>query len=46
MNIPLTPKEINIIMQALRIGVEDGSLLEHAKQSEINRLRQKLQEVE
>jgi hypothetical protein len=32
-------------MQALRIATEDGSIEEHAKISEVNRLREKLQNV-
>jgi hypothetical protein len=41
--ISFTPKEINILMQALRIDTEDGSIEEHAKISEVDRLRDKLQ---
>lgn len=43
--IPLNFKEINIIVHALRIACEDGSLFEHAKQSEVERIRNKLQNV-
>lgn len=43
--IPLNFKEINIIVHALRIASEDGSLYEHGKQSEIDRIRSKLQNV-
>lgn len=41
----LTAKEIHIIVQAIRIGTEDGSLYEFAKKGEIEQLRNKLQNV-
>lgn len=39
---PLTVKEINALLQALRIAAEDGSLFEYIKISELNSLRRKL----
>ena len=44
-HINLTPKEINIIVQAIRIASEDGSVYEYAKKAEIEQLRNKLQNV-
>jgi hypothetical protein len=41
----LTAKEINIIVQAIRLAMESGELQELAKASEINNLRNKLQNV-
>lgn len=43
--IKLTAKEIHIIIQAIRIAVEDGSISEFAKTVEINAIRNKLQNV-
>ena len=43
--INLTAKEIHIIVQAIRIAIEDGSLTEFAKSVEVNQLRNKLQNV-
>lgn len=41
----LTAKEINVIVQAIRIAMENGELQELVKVSEINALRNKLQNV-
>jgi len=43
----LTPKEVNIIVQAIRIAMEydENELKMYGKQSEINILRNKLQNV-
>lgn len=41
----LTAKEINIIVQAIRIAMENGELQEQFKQFEIDRIREKLQNV-
>lgn len=41
----ITAKEINIIVQAIRIAMENGELQELAKQFEIDRIREKLQNV-
>lgn len=35
-------KEVLILVQALRICTEDGSILEYAKKGEIEQLRRKL----
>ena len=40
-----TAKEINIIVQAIRLAMESGELQELVKSSEINVLRNKLQNV-
>ena len=40
-----TAKDINILVQALRIAMENGELQELVKVSEINALRNKLQNV-
>ena len=40
-----TAKEINIIVQAIRLAMESGELQELVKVSEINVLRNKLQNV-
>lgn len=44
-NPPLTAKEINILIQALRIASEDGSITEFARNAEIQAIRNKLQNV-
>ena len=41
----LTPKEIHILVQAIRIAIEDGGLYQFAKTGELNQLRIKLQNV-
>jgi len=38
----LSSKEIHLLMQALRIASEDGSLYEYASQHQINQLRERL----
>lgn len=38
----LSAKEIHILMQALRIAMEDGSIYDHAKPYQINQLRERL----
>lgn len=43
--IPLTAKEIHIIIQAIRIATETGELTEFAKAGELNAIRNKLQNV-
>ncbi len=43
--INLTAKEVNVIVQAIRIAMENGELQEMVKASEINALRNKLQNV-
>ena len=43
--INLTPKEIHIIVQLIRLGMESGEVYEYAKKSEIDQLRNKLQRV-
>ena len=43
--ISLNFKEINILMHALRMADETGMLSEYAKQSEVDRIRNKLQNV-
>jgi hypothetical protein len=43
--VSFTAKEINIIVQAIRIAMENGELQELTKQSEINQIREKLQNV-
>ena len=40
-----TAKELNIIVQAIRLAMENGELQELVKSSEINVLRNKLQNV-
>lgn len=40
--IKLSAKDINILLQALRIAAEDGSLYEYANQHQINQLRERL----
>jgi hypothetical protein len=42
---PLTVKEINALLQALRIAQLDGELLEYIKISELNSLRRKLSNI-
>lgn len=44
-SIPLTAKEIHVIIQAIRIASEDGSLEDYAKPKEIDVIREKLQKV-
>lgn len=39
-----TAKEVHILIQALRIAVEDGNIDVYAKPSEIEKLRNKLNE--
>lgn len=41
----LTAKEINIIVQAIRMAMETNDLQNEFKMSEINNLRNKLQNV-
>lgn len=41
----LTAKEINILVQAIRIAMEYDELKEFGKQADINQLRNKLQNV-
>lgn len=41
----LSAKDIHIIIQAIRIALEDGSLVEFAKSKEVEQLREKLQNV-
>ena len=43
--VSFTAKDINILVQALRIAMENGELQELVKVSEINALRNKLQNV-
>lgn len=43
--VPLTAKEIHILIQAIRIAMETGELTEFAKAGELSRLRDKLQNV-
>lgn len=43
--IPLTAKEIHILIQAIRIAMETGELTEFAKAGELSRIRDKLQNV-
>lgn len=43
--VQLTAKEINVIVQAIRIAMENGELQELVKASEINAIRNKLQNV-
>lgn len=43
--ISLNFKEINILVHALRLAEETGSLNEYAKNSEVERIRNKLQNV-
>lgn len=43
--IPLTAKEIHIVIQAIRIAMETGELTGFAKASELNAIRNKLQNV-
>lgn len=43
--IPLTAKEIHILIQVIRIAMETGELTEFAKAGELNQLRAKLQNV-
>ena len=41
----LTAKEINAIVQLIRLGMETGEVYEYAKKAEIEQLRNKLQKV-
>lgn len=41
----LTAKEIHIIVQAIRIAIDNGEIAEFAKSVELNQLRNKLQNV-
>lgn len=41
----LSAKDVHIMIQAIRIAMEDGSLYEVAKPKEIEQLREKLQNV-
>jgi len=41
----LTAKEIHIIIQAIRIATEDGSITEFCKPVDLSQLRNKLQNV-
>ena len=41
----LTAKEINLLVQAIRIAMENGELQEYGKGFEIEALRNKLQNV-
>ncbi len=41
----LSAKDIHIIIQAIRIALEDGSLAEFCKSKEVEQLRNKLQNV-
>ena len=43
--ISLTAKEINLLVQAIRIAMETGELQEYGKGFEIEALRNKLQNV-
>lgn len=43
--VPLTAKEIHIIVQAIRIATESGELTDYAKAAELNRIREKLQNI-
>ena len=43
--VPLTAKEIHIVIQAIRIAMETGELTEFAKAAELSLLRAKLQNV-
>ena len=43
--IPLTAKEIHILIQAIRIAAETGELTEFAKAGELSQLRNKLQNI-
>lgn len=43
--IPLTAKEVHILVQALRIAMESGELTEFAKAGDLSRIRDKLQNV-
>lgn len=40
--IKLTAKDILVLMQALRIAAEEGSLFEYANRHHINQLRERL----
>lgn len=40
--IKLTARDILVLMQALRIAAEEGSLLEYANAHQINQLRERL----
>ena len=42
---PLTVREINALLQALRIAEEVGELQEYIKTYELNQLRKKLSET-
>lgn len=45
LKVPLSPKEIHILVQAIRIAMEAGGLEEFCKQAEINTIRERLQNV-
>ena len=40
--VKLSARDINILLQALRIAAEDGSLFEYGSQHHINQLRERL----
>ena len=40
--VKLSAREINLLLQALRIAAEDGSIYEYGKQHHINQLRERL----
>ena len=40
-----TAKEIHILVQLIRIGMENGEVYEYAKKAEVEQLRNKLQKV-
>ena len=43
--IRLSAREVHILVQALRIAIEDGSIAEYAKPRELDQLRTKLGNV-